>query len=411
LSGSTRADSLSRSPAGLLDGVTVIDLSMFVAGPFATMTLADLGARVIKVEPLAGDPVRRSGIGPQLRGEAAQFQSYNRNKFSIAVDLKADRGRAVILDLARHADAVFDNFRPGVLDRLGLGYEALRAVNPGIVSASLSAFGADGPWSTRPGYDIIVQALSGAMSLTGHVETGPARIPLHLGDTGGGLYAALALVAALVQRARTGEGCRLDLSLLDCQLALLGDEVTHVAATGAAPGPYGSGYPHLAPYAAYQTADRPIVVAAVGVEKFFANLAEAIGRPDLAADPRFRDNRARVANRAALDAVLAEAFRARPRDAWIETLIAHDVPAAPVLDVGEAIATPQARHRAMIQAVDLGGGETASVGRTPIRVSGAAPHVLDPAPALGADTRRVLQEVARYDVAAIDSLAADGIIG
>jgi crotonobetainyl-CoA:carnitine CoA-transferase CaiB-like acyl-CoA transferase len=165
LSGSTRADSLSRSPAGLLDGVTVIDLSMFVAGPFATMTLADLGARVIKVEPLAGDPVRRSGIGPQLRGEAAQFQSYNRNKFSIAVDLKADRGRAVILDLARHADAVFDNFRPGVLDRLGLGYEALRAVNPGIVSASLSAFGADGPWSTRPGYDIIVQALSGAMSL------------------------------------------------------------------------------------------------------------------------------------------------------------------------------------------------------------------------------------------------------
>ena len=177
--------------SGLLDGVLVLDLSMFVAGPFATMILADLGAEVIKIEPLRGDPVRTSGIGPEIGGESAQFQSYNRNKKSLCLDLKSDQGRAVFYDLIRKADIVFDNFRPGVLERLNLEYERLRDVNPGIISVSLSGFGQDGPWAERPGYDIIVQALSGAMSLTGHTASDLARIPLHLGDTGGGVYAAL----------------------------------------------------------------------------------------------------------------------------------------------------------------------------------------------------------------------------
>jgi len=186
--------------SGLLDGVLVLDLSMFVAGPFATMILADLGAEVVKIEPLRGDPVRTSGIGPEIGGESAQFQSYNRNKKSLCLDLKSDQGRAVFYDLIRKADIVFDNFQPGVLERLNLEYERLRDVNPGIISVSLSGFGQDGPWAERPGYNIIVQALSGAMSLTGHTASDPARISLHLGDTGGGLYGALAMSAALSSR-------------------------------------------------------------------------------------------------------------------------------------------------------------------------------------------------------------------
>lgn len=401
---------MSGPVASLLEGVVVLDLSMFVAGPFATMNLADLGADVLKIEPVSGDPVRSSGIGPQIRGESAQFQSYNRNKRSLCINLKSGRGRAVFLDLVRSADIVFDNFRPGVLERLELDYDTLKAINPAIISVSLSAFGQDGPWAKRPGYDIIVQALSGTMSLTGHDASEPARIPLHLGDTVGGLYAALAMTAALAKRAGTGQGSRLDISLLDCQLALLGDEVTHYGATGAAPGPYGAAYPFLAPYAAFQTADKPIVIAAVGVEKFFVNLAEAIGRPDLATDQRFRGNRARTQNRKELEAILSDIFATAPRQHWLDMLAEKDIPIAPVLDVGEAIDTPQARHREMTTEIPLQTGESALVARSPIRIPGSVAHEVKEAPETGAHTRSILAERLGYDESLIDSLVSSGEI-
>lgn len=397
--------------SGLLDGVLVLDLSMFVAGPFATMILADLGAEVIKIEPLRGDPVRTSGIGPEIGGESAQFQSYNRNKKSLCLDLKSDQGRAVFYDLIRKADIVFDNFRPGVLERLNLEYERLRDVNPGIISVSLSGFGQDGPWAERPGYDIIVQALSGAMSLTGHTASDLARIPLHLGDTGGGVYAALAMSAALSSRQRTGEGCRLDLSLLDCQLALLGDEVTHFGATGVSPDPYGASHPYLVPYTAFRTQDRPIVIAAVGVEKFFTNLALAVGRPELAEDPRFKEYRSRVANRDDLEGLLQEIFETGPRDTWLEVLIEHDVPAAPVLGVGEAIQTPQAQHRQMTGHVSLSTGEAAQLSRSPVRVADAPPHPLRAAPKRGEHSRTLLGDLLGYTEAEIATLSEAGVIG
>lgn len=396
--------------AGLLDGVVVLDLSMFVAGPFATMNLADMGAEVLKIEPIGGDPVRSSGIGPQIRGESAQFQSYNRNKQSLCIDLKSEAGRAVFLDLVRTADIVFDNFRPGVLERLELDYDRLKTANPAIISVSLSAFGQDGPWATRPGYDIIVQALSGTMSLTGHDSAEPARIPLHLGDTVGGLYAALAMTSALAKRARSGHGSRLDISLLDCQLALLGDEVTHYGASGTAPGPYGAAYPYLAPYAAFQTADRPIVIAAVGVEKFFVNLAKAIGRPELADDPRFKGNRARAQNRKELDTILGEILATAPRQHWLDLLASNDVPIAPVLDVGEAIGTPQALHREMTQEIALRSGDSAVVARSPIRERDSAPHSVREAPEAGGDTRTVLAKRLGYDEKAIRSLFVSGAV-
>ncbi len=255
------------SQSGVLNGVTILDLSMFIAGPFGTMLLADLGAEVIKIEPPGGDPVRSNKIGAQVRGENAQFHSYNRNKRSLVLDLKAEDGLAVFDDLVRGADVVFDNFRPGVLARLKVDHARLATINPAIVSCSVSAFGQDGPWAKRAGYDLTVQALSGGMSLTGHAATGPAHIPFHLGDTAGGLFGALGLLAALVESRATGKGRRVDIAMFDAQIALLGDEITNYFASGTASPPHGAGHPNFFPYQAFATADEPIVVAAVGVEK------------------------------------------------------------------------------------------------------------------------------------------------
>ena len=286
-----------------LSGLRIVDLSMFVAGPFGTTLLGELGADIIKIEPPTGDPMRGNKIGPAIGGTSAQFDTYNHGKRSIALDLKNTTARGVVLDLVKTAHVVFDNFRPGVMTRLQLDYESLARSNPKIVSVSLSAFGETGPWTKRPGYDLLVQALSGGMSLTGHAATGPAHIPYHLGDTAGGLYAAVAMLAAVHQAREAGRGRAFEVSMLDGQLHLLSDEITFHHASEWPAAPHGSGHPALAPYGAFQTADEPIVIAAVGVEKFWLNLLQALGLESLAADERFIDNAARAANRAALGRV------------------------------------------------------------------------------------------------------------
>lgn len=392
----------------LLDGLTIVDLSMFVAGPFGSMVLADLGADVIKIEPLSGDPVRSNRIGPQLGGENAQFQSYNRNKRSIAVDLKAADGRRVVERLVEKSDVVFDNFRPGVLERLGLNHERLRTLNPRIISCSVSAFGQKGPWSDRPGYDLIVQALGGGMSLTGHDRTGPAHIPFHLGDTAAGLYAAIAILAAVADRARTGVGRRVEVSLLDAQLALLGDEVTNHSVSGQAPLRHGAGHPNFFPYQAFATADAPIVVAAVGVEKFWQSLCRVIARPELAEDPRFVGNDSRVRRRDELEPILAEAFRTRTRDEWLDALTAADIPAAPILAVPEALGTPPAKHRGMVQELDLGERGRVRVAGNPVHAEHGS-RSFRPAPRLGADSEAVLASLG-YDSESIAALRRAGVI-
>ena len=402
---------MSDQAAGMLAGITILDLSLFVAGPFGSMILADLGAEVIKVEPIAGDPVRAGRMGPQLRGESAQFQSYNRNKKGICINLKDPRGRALFLDLVKGADVVFDNFRPGVLARLGIDRASLAPVNPRIVSVSVSAFGQDGPLAKSPGYDLIVQALGGGMSLTGNAQSGPAHIPFHLGDTAGGMYAAIGILGAIIERNRTGVGCSLDIALLDAQIGMLGDEVTYFHASGKVPPQHGSGHPLLSAYRAFATADHPLVVAAVGLEKFWHQFATAIGRPDLKNDPRFADNHLRVANRDALDPQLEEALRTRPCAQWLEIFAAADVPAAPVSDLAAALAHPQVRHRQMVAEMALQDGDRAFVARTPIRGVGAAPHAARAAPLLGEHTRSVLHERLGLDAQRIDALAAEGVVG
>jgi crotonobetainyl-CoA:carnitine CoA-transferase CaiB-like acyl-CoA transferase len=397
--------------SAMLAGIRVLDLTMFVAGPFGTMLLADLGAEVLKIEPPDGDPVRSNAIGPRIAGASAQFHSYNRGKRSIALNLKAPEGRAAFLDLARGADVVVENFRPGVATKLGVDHAALAAVNPRIVSCAISAFGQTGPWRDRPGYDLIVQALGGGMSLTGHPATGPAHIPYHIGDTAGGLFAAFAILAALRERDRTGLGRALDISMLDAQLTLLGDEATNLGTGRWTPEQHGAGHPALVPYRAFDTADRPIVVAAVGVEKFWRNLATAIGQPGLADDPRFVGNAARVEHRAALEAILETAFRGRGQAEWLAVLGAADVPAAPVLGVAEAISSAQATARDMAVRIPVQGGETALVIRSPIRgVGEGSLPALGAAPRLGDHTRAALSALAGWDAARIDHMEAAGVI-
>jgi crotonobetainyl-CoA:carnitine CoA-transferase CaiB-like acyl-CoA transferase len=396
---------------GLLAGLTILDLSMFVAGPFATMILADLGARVIKIEPLSGDPTRTNRMGPQLRGESAQFASYNRNKLSLALDLKAEAGLGVFEDLVRLADAVFDNFRPGVRRRLKLDHERLRALNPRLVSVSISGFGQDGPWAQRPAYDIVVQALSGGMSLNGHAETGPAHIPYHLGDTAGGLYGAIGLLAAVHEARRTGRGRHIDVAMLDAQLALLGDEVTCYFASGEVPRQHGAGHPQLAPYQAFAAADAPLVVAAVAVDKFWIALCAAIGEPQLAVDPRFKDNRARVANHAELARTIGAALKTKSRAEWLAVLEAADVPAAPVLDVAEAVATPQATHRGVVAAIEATAGPPAMVTHTPIKALGEPYPSARPAPRLGEQGDEILGSLLGYPPDRIAALKRDRVVG
>lgn len=394
----------------MLSGVTILDLSLFVAGPFGSMILADLGAEVIKIEPLEGDPTRDNGMGAQIEGESAQFQSYNRNKKSVCLNLKSAAGRDVLLKLVQTADVVYDNYRPGVMERLCLTHATLAAVNPRIICVSVTAFGADGPLAKSPGYDLIVQALGGGMSLTGHKQTGPAHIPFHLGDTAGGLYAAIAVLAAIVERNRTGHGRALEISMLDAQIALLGDEVTNFAATGEVPVQHGSGHPHLVPYRTFMASDAPLVIAAVGVEKFWINLTNAVQRPELAGDVRFSNSMQRVANRADLETALEEVFRTQPREHWLTRLAQADVPAAPVLDVRGALAHPQVRHRETVAVARLVGGTPVQYARTPIRDVNEAPHPVVAAPLRGANTRALLAERIGLDARSIDQLVEAGAV-
>ena len=395
-----------------LDGIRIIDLSLFVAGPFGTALLADLGAEIIKVEPPGGDPIRHNRVGPQIGNVNAQFHTYNRGKSSVELDLKSPAGKSVLYDLSSAADAIFDNFRPGVMERLELDHTTLAQFNPALVSISLSAFGHRGPWAKRPGYDLIVQALGGGMSITGHPETGPAHIPFHLGDTAGGLYSAIAILAAILQARSTGKGRAYEVSMLDAQISLLGDEITNNL-TGDWPNPqHAAGHPGLSPYSAYETADDPIVVAAVGVEKFWLNFLTALELDDLATDPRFSDNSGRCKHRAALDSILQPRLRAQPSAHWLCQFEALDVPAAPVLGVSDAIVTPHAKARGLIATVDAGASDEAHVPVAPLRYVGEGPFTpTKGTPSLGEDSTDTLRRILSYSEAEIAKLRTNGAFG
>lgn len=364
-----------------LAGITVVDLTRVLAGPYATMLLADLGARVIKVEaPGTGDDAR--AFPPFLDGESAYFASINRGKESIALDLRDSGDRTVFEALLAKADVLAENFRPGALARLGYGWEALQARFPRLILASTSGFGQDGPLAARPAYDVIVQAMGGIMSVTGHAGQPPVRVGTSLGDITAGLFTVIGVEAALLRRAATGQGAHVDVAMFDCQLAILENAIARLQASGTDPGPLGSRHPSITPFQAFMTADAPIVLAA-GNDTLFAALAEALDLPDLPADPRFATNLQRTENWQALEALVEARLRGAPSAHWLDRLAAAGVPCGPVNRVSQALADPQVAARRMLVETALPNGRPLKVAGSPVKISGVPDPVTRPgAPAL-----------------------------
>jgi CoA:oxalate CoA-transferase len=378
--------------SGPLADLLVVDLTRVLAGPFCTLLLADLGARVIKIErPGRGDDAR--AIGPFLAGRSAYFMSLNRGKESVALDLREAADRALFEALLARADVLVENFRAGVMERLGYGWESLHARHPRLVYAAVSGFGHSGPEAERPAYDMIVQALGGIMSLTGQPGSPPTRVGTSIGDIAGGLFAAVGIGAALHPRARTGEGTKVDVAMLDAQVGILENAIARFTATGEVPGPIGSRHPSIAPFQAFASADGHLVIAA-GNDRLFGSLCEAIDRPGLAADERFVSNEARAHNADALEAALEEALRSRPTAQWLQRLAAAGIPCAPIQDVAQVLAHPQVAARNMlIHAVDPVAGSVQMAGN-PVKLAGFPdPSERPPAPELDEARERLRREL------------------
>jgi formyl-CoA transferase/CoA:oxalate CoA-transferase len=388
----------------LLEGVRVLDLSRMLAGPYGSMLLADMGAEVIKVEePDGGDPMRAMGPPFLPGGESAYFLAINRNKKSVAIDLTSGEGRAVFHDLVRRADVVWENFRPGVMERLGCSAAVLSALNPRLVVCSISAYGQDGPYREYPAFDLALQARGGGMSVTGEPGRAPARMGLPMGDLSGGLFGALAVCAALVNRATTGRGTRVDLSLLDCQVSLLSYMAQYFWADGRVPGPMGSGHASVVPYQALATRDGHLIVA-VFSEKFWGGFCRAAGRPEWEADPRFATNRDRVTHRQTLESLIAARFAEDTTDAWLARLNAEGVPAAPINAIDRVLDDPQVKHREMVVQMEHERLGTLPTLGTPIKTDGTLGLDVTPPAQLGQHTDEILSRLLGYSAEKIAAL-------
>jgi len=377
---------------GPLAGVLVLDLTRVLAGPYCTMVLADLGARVIKIEPpTVGDDSRH--IGPFVKGKSAYFMSINRGKESIALDLKQEADRAVFDRLLAVGDVLVENYRGGTMEKLGYGWEALHPRFPRLIYAAASGFGHSGPYRARAAYDMVVQGMGGIMSLTGHPGAPPTRVGTSVGDITAGLFTAIGINAALFERMRSGEGRKVDVAMLDCQIAILENAIARYFSTGQVPGPLGARHPSITPFEAFRTADGWMIVAA-GNDQLFRKLAEALGRPDLAQNELFASNELRTRHAAALKAEIEQALAAHGTAQWLAIIDAAGVPCGPINDVAQALADPQIVARNMVVSVDDPDVGRLNMAGNPIKLSGVPdPDTRRPAPALDADRERILREI------------------
>jgi CoA:oxalate CoA-transferase len=382
---------------GLLAGIRVLDLTNVLAGPYCAYQLALLGADVIKVEhPEGGDLARQLGASPELNaaGMGASFLAQNAGKRSVVLDLKKDADRARFLDLVATADALVENFRPGVMNRLGLGYEELRKVRPGLVYCAISGFGQTGPMRDNPAYDQIIQGLSGIMSITGTPETAPLRVGYPVADTLGGLFGAFAITSALVRQKSSGEGAFLDVSMLECTLSALGWPVSNYLTADVEPHPMGNENMTAAPSGTFRTGDGLLNIAANKQEQF-VTLCSLLGRPELATDERFAEREARKRHRAELKLQVEEALAAAPASVWEEKLNKAGVPAGRVLTIPQVLDEPQVRERHIVAAFAgvAGREKPLTVVRGGFLVDGEAPLPKSPPPALGEHMDEVFSTV------------------
>jgi CoA:oxalate CoA-transferase len=395
---------------GALSGIRVLDLTWVLSGPYASMILCDLGADVIKVErPPYGDVSRTTG--PHLDGESAYFFSVNRGKRSILIDFKRQEGRDLFLRLVDKADVVMENFTPGTMDSLGLGYETLSARNPRLIYAATSGFGQTGPDRSRPALDIVVQGIGGIMSVTGEPDGPPVRPGISLGDIAAGLYTAIGVLAALHERERSGKGQLVDISMLDCQIAILENAFSRYFATGIPPKALGTRHPAVTPFQAFPTKDGYLVLAlAFGQENAWQLFCGLIGHPELMDDERFQTPGLRTKHHAELEPILNEALRQRTTAEWLAEFDALGFPCGPLNTIPEAAEYPQVKAREMLVDVESDMGNKLRIANSPLKLSRTPGKIRGGPPPIGRDTRAVLQEVLGLSPEEIDAEFAKGAV-
>lgn len=392
-----------------LEGVRILELGQIIAGTYGGLVLSDLGAEVIKIESPDGDLGRIPSVAP-YKGISTLFLTFNRNKKSAVINLKTEAGRSLFYRLVKVSDVVIDNFRPGVLERLKADYSALSAINPRIIQCSITGFGAEGAYRDYPALDIIIQAISGYLSITGEPGRPPVRVGIPLADLCGGIFSCEGILAALYRRSRTGRGCRIEISMFDGMLSLLTYMGTHYLNTGEVPTPQGSAHEFTVPWQAFEAKDGYVVIA-TRQENFWRKLCAVLGEPQLADDPRFATNSLRLANRAVLIPIIENIVRQRTVAEWLEKLRAAGVPAAPVNNLDRAFAEPPVAERGMIVEYDHPEAGKVRLPGNPIRISDVPDTLCRPAPRLGEHTEAILSELLNLPAEEIADLRRQGVVG
>ena len=392
-----------------LSGLRVLDLSRVLAGPYCTMVLADLGAEVIKIEvPGVGDDSR--SFGPFVGEESAYFMSLNRNKQSVVLNLKSSEGKDILRQMVKKADILVENFRPGTMDRLGLGYAELAEINPRLIYAAISGFGYTGPYSQRPAYDVVVQGMGGIMSITGSPDGEPMRVGASIGDINAALFGTIGIMAALEQRHKSGLGQMVDVAMLDSQVAILENAIARYEVSGEVPGRIGNRHPSISPFSSVNASDGQLIIA-IGNDGLWQKFCAMVERTDLAADQRFMINKLRTENWEQLKPELAAVFVEHTADYWLDLLQSHGIPCGPINTIDKVLADPQVAARHMIEeSVHPVAGRMRMAG-SPIKLSGAPDTVVrTPAPMLGQHTAETLKSLLDLADEDIQKLKNKGVI-
>ncbi len=390
---------------GMLSDIKVLDLTTFLSGPFCTMILSDMGAEVLKIEaPPKGCATRQNP--PFIKGQSAYFMSLNRGKKGITLNLKSERGKKVFFQLVSTADVLVENFRPGVMDRLGFDYKTVSEINPRIVYASISGFGNTGPFREKGAYDMVIQGYGGIMSITGSPDGEPVRVGYSVADLSAGLYGALAITGALRVRDKLGKGQYLDVSMLDCQVAFMENAIARYFATGDIPAPLGNRHPSIAPFQAFKSTTGYFTLSA-STDEQFGNLCDAVGLPDAKSDKRLLTKRDRVRNVAFINELFGNLFAEKPKEYWLELLERHKIPCGPINNVKEVVESPQVQARGMIVELEHAEAGRIKMAGPPIKASLTPPSVQSAPPLLGQDTDAVLSGLG-YTLEEIDAFRAEG---
>jgi len=397
-------------PEPLLKDVVIVDLTRVLAGPYCTQMLGDLGAEVIKVEmPGQGDDTRQWGPPFTESGESAYFLSANRNKRSLTLNLKSEEGVEILKTLIAKADVLVDNFRTGTLEKFGLDDDTLQQIRPGLIYATITGYGYTGPYADRPGYDFMVQAMGGLMSVTGPEEGEPTRVAIAIADLATGMFTVSAILAALYGRQRTGQGQRIDMSLIDSQVAMMSYVASNYLVSGELPGRFGNGHPNIVPYQSFKAKDQYFAFAA-GNDRQWNKFCEAVGKTDWMEDDRFATNRARVENRELVVAALKEVFVTRTAREWMDLCEQIGIPSAPINDMSQVFEDPQVQSREMLLEVPHSGGGHVPLVASPLKIPTAPVEVRYPPPLLGQHTDEILTSILGLDAERIRQLREDGVI-